>query len=258
VKRTISAWFILVALAAAFTWVFHRNQIRGENQAAALQREERLAGERARLLRERVALEARQASAADIRGLVADGAEARAIRTQIADLEQKAARAAAAPPDPFGESTTVPSGSWAYAGRSSPRTALMSVLWTASHGDVDRLTDLIEFSGPTRAEAEAMFAQLPLGSQQEYGSPERVVATLLAGNFPKDASAATYNGGAGYAEKAYASLTIDHSAGETRTNVYSLDLTDSGWRLQVPSEVLAGYQKILQGGAATGGASSAP
>lgn len=65
-------------------------------------------------------------------------------------------------------------------------------------------------------------------------------------------------------EAAFASLVRRHvdlvysSALETHTNVYALDLTDVGWRLQVPPEVLAEYEKILQGETTPAGADSRP
>ena len=257
-KKTLAACLVLVGVAIAFAWAFNRNAARGERQAEALRREERRGEERQRLLRERTALQARQVSAEDLPSLMAAGAEAQAIRARLAARTRKPPEAGTGPAEPFTDSEPVAAGSWADAGQATPRSALMSVLWAASHGDVDRLADLLEFSGATRVEAEAFFAQLPLAAQQEYGSPERVVATLLAGNFPKDATEATYNGGGGNAESAYASLSIDHSAGETRTNVYALELTASGWRLQVPSAVLAGYERILQGESAPAIAGSLP
>ncbi len=257
-KRAVPTWILFLGVVIAMAWVFNRNRIRAERQAAALQREERLGVERQRLLRERASLKARQPSAQEITGLVADSAAARSIRAHIAEMKQRIAGKPSAPHEPFADSTPVTAISWTYAGQVTPRAALMSVLWTASHGDVDRLADLIEFSGPVRTEADAFFAQLPLASQQEYGSPERVVATLLAGNFPKDAEAAIYEGGGGNTQSAHVELTIHHAEGDSRTNVYSLDFTDSGWRLQVPSDVLAGYEKILQGESTSGIAGSKP
>ena len=132
---------------------------------------------------ERASLKARQPSAQEITGLVADSAAARSIRAHIAEMKQRIAGKPSAPHEPFADSTPVTAISPDLCRPSTtPRAALMRLFFG------QRLTGMStvwptssNFQAQSRTEADAFFQQLPLASQQEYGSPERVVATLSTG-----------------------------------------------------------------------------
>jgi len=134
-----------------------------------------------------------------------------------------------------------------YAGRADARAAIESVVWAASRGDVEHLAELLGFAPDVRPLAEAMFAQLPAASREEYGSPEKVVATLMAGSFPKDAASLTLFDGRTWGQDATVSMTVGHADGRSRTNTYLFHRSEDGWQLMVPASVLAGYAKTLTG-----------
>lgn len=192
-------------------------------------------------------MEAAQVSAQERARLQARRAEAEAARAKLSELQRTIADADAGS-DSSGDQVTLPVEAWTYAGRASPRAALRSVLWAASHGDVDHLADLLGFAPDVRAQAESLYAQLPAASQQEYDRPEKVVATLLAGSFPKDASAMTLLTGTQLGEAAVVAMRVDHSDGQSRTNGFLLQRAPGGWQLMVPASVMAGYEKILKDG----------
>jgi hypothetical protein len=200
----------------------------------------RLRGENRRLKSEGV-------SNSERRRLELAHVEAEGLRARIASLQAR---------ESLWASTTVPLGydpdtvsarEWVYAGRATPRAAIESVLWSAERGDVEQLTSLLGFSEANRERVDALFSRLPPAMQQEYGSAERVVATLMAGSFPKDASAMTIVGDDQGTEDSSVSMRVDHADGQVRTNVFSFHRTDAGWQLLVPESVLNGYETILRG-----------
>jgi hypothetical protein len=137
---------------------------------------------------------------------------------------------------------------WVFAGRTTPDTAIESVLWAASRGDTDRLADLLGFAPELHAQAEGLFSKLPPAAQQEYGTPEKVVATLLAGSFPKNPQASQV-----FAERQYGdqdaaiTMSVTHADGESRINLFRLHNTADGWKLLVPANVLTDFEKTLIG-----------
>jgi hypothetical protein len=136
---------------------------------------------------------------------------------------------------------------WRYSGSATPKDALISVLWAASRGDIDDLAGLIGFAPEVRGRVEAVFESLPAQSRLEYGSPERVVATFISGTFPKDASGATFVDADEDGAESSVDLRVSRSDGQSRTNEYRLDHAPGGWRLLVPSNVISGYERMLQG-----------
>jgi len=175
-------------------------------------------------------------------------AEVEGLRMRIEALKRSEARAEVGEAqDDTVEPDTLPSSGWIYAGSATPRAAIESVLWAASHGDVDHLSQLLGLSDDVHSKADALFSQLPSAAREEYGSPERVVATLLAGSFPKDATAMTIIDDQHGEQESDIAMRVDHSSNGPRTGKFSLRKTSGGWQLMVPASVMAGYEKTLLG-----------
>jgi hypothetical protein len=239
--------FLLAAtVAVAGAIEYGRREAAREASALAVARRQNMAV--LRLREENQRLKAARISPVG-RSRLEDGhTEAQAARARLLEL-QSGIGADEGGSDPSASRAPVPVEAWSYAGRESPRAALKSVLWAASHADVDTLASLLGFSPEVRKRAEDLFAQLPTDSQQEYGSPERVIATLLAGSFPKDASAMSLLNETNSATAAVVVMRMDRSDGGSRTNGFLLQPAKDGWRLMVPSSVMADCQRILMGGA---------
>jgi len=244
-KASAWSWVLFLASAAATAAVIAHGQRESARQALAAARQLNL--RLVRLKEDNRQMEAGRMSAEERSRLLSRKAEAEAARLRLGEL-QRADAAEEAASDSNSDQATLPVGAWTYAGRASPQAALRSVVWAATHGDVERLSDLLGFSPDVRAQADALFAQLPAASQQEFGGPERVVATLLAGSFPKDASALTVLGGTRFGEGAVVVLRIDHSDGQSRTNGFHLQRAPGGWQLMVPASVMASYARALTEG----------
>jgi hypothetical protein len=246
-KAIATSWIVLLVPAAAVTMLVDRGRREAARQAVALAAAHQQNLRLFELDAENRRMQAAQASAEERARLQSGPAEAEALSAKFAELRRRIADADAGS-DSNGDRVAIPVESWTYAGRASPRDALRSVLWSASHGDVERLADLLGFAPDVRPQAEALYAQLPAASQQEYGRPEKVVATLLAGSFPKDASAMTLLNGTQLGETAVVAMRVDHSDGQSRTNGFLLQRAPGGWQLMVPASVMAGYEKMLKEG----------
>ncbi|HXQ79726.1 MAG TPA: hypothetical protein VN775_00345 [Opitutaceae bacterium] len=246
-KASSWSWVMVLASAGAAAVAIAHGHREAAHQALALAaaRQENL--QLLRLKEDNRQLEAGRLSAEERSRLEGSKAGAEAARLRLGELQRRIADAEASP-DSIPDQVAVPMESWTYAGRASPRAALRSVLWAASRGDVERLADLLGFSPGVRAQADALFDQLPAASQQEFGSPERVVATLLAGSFPKDASALTLLSGSQFGEGAAVLLRVDHADGRSRTNGFQLQRAPGGWQLMVPASVMASYARALTEG----------
>jgi hypothetical protein len=240
VKSSRFAWILPVAAIAAVSIAVARDRVRAAQLETELGASRRQSLELHRLQGERRQLESERVSPEERKRLDDEHATLVALRARLAELQGDA-------PPPHEQPMQLPAKDWMYAGNQTPGDAIESVLWAASHGDVDRLASLLSFSPEVRAQADALYLGLPAASQQEYGSPEKVVATMLAGNFPKDASAMTVLSDKQWDEDAAISMSVDHSEGKSRTNVFRFHHAPGGWQLLVPANVMADFETTLLG-----------
>ncbi len=238
--KASSAWIacllVLIAVAAALTI----EKQRSTRQALALAAARRQTLNLQRLRQEGQRLIGEQLPADERSRLEREHADLEAVRARVAALQKEIGENKARK-----DVSPVPAADWAYAGRASPLATFESVLWTASHGDVDRLASLLDFATDARTRAEALFDRLPPAAQQQYGSAQKVIAMLLAGSFPKDASAMTMMGDSQGEQGAALTIRIDHSDGVFHQNVYQFSRAPDGWQLVVPTSVMADYEKTL-------------
>lgn len=134
------------------------------------------------------------------------------------------------------------------AGSRSPRATLESVIWAANSGNVEALAPLIAFTPTGRAEAETLFKRLPTDVQAEYGSPEKIYATLLAANLPlKLKSAATLSESAEDSDHATLAMRLERRAGQFHDVQFSFQRSEGGWKLIVPDHIVGSYARVLTG-----------
>lgn len=77
-------------------------------------------------------------------------------------------------------SKIVPVGQLKNLGRGTPAAGLETALWAATGGDVDALAGSLTFNPEGRARADQWFASLTPDVRQQYGTPEKVIALLMA------------------------------------------------------------------------------
>jgi hypothetical protein len=235
-------WLLPFLAAIACTAIVIHNHRRAARQSVELGYARRLHLELVGLEAENKRLESGQLTAADLQNLEDQHAKAEALRHRLDELRLKK------PDGADQEPALVAAKDWVFSGRRTPQATIESVLWAASRGEVDRLAELLGFTPDVEAEADTMFSRLPAASKQEYGSAEKVVATLLAGSFPKDAQASTILTEHEYGDKdAAIAMAVTHSDGQGRTNVFQFRKTTDGWRLMIPAAILNDYEKTLLG-----------
>jgi hypothetical protein len=236
-------WFLPLAAAIAIAAIVAHNRAQAEKQSAALGYARREHMELVGLQAENKRLEAGQLTDVDLRSLEEQRSKAEALRKRLEELQRKKSDGGSQEP------ALVAAKDWAFVGRATPKATIESLLWAASRGDVDRLAGLVGFAPDVQAEADTMFSQLPATSQGQYGSAEKVVATLLAGSFPKDAQAFTVLTEHEFGDQdAAIAMSVTHSDGQSRVNVFQFRKATDGWRLLIPAAILSDYEKTLLGG----------
>jgi hypothetical protein len=140
-----------------------------------------------------------------------------------------------------------PASKWTFAGQSSPANTLESVLWAARAGDVDRLATLIHFEAGAHAAVQALFNNLPDSARAQYGTPEKIVATLFAAKMPDTyAAMATLWTSTPQPGTAYASLRLQDGGGNQQDLTFKFEQDHTAWQLDVPESVVANYIRPLQ------------
>ena len=87
----------------------------------------------------------------------------------------------AAPSPSANNSRTIPVEVMGNVGRATPRAAGQTEAWAVQHGDVDTAASLLTFAPEERAKLEAVIAALPENLREQYGTPERLMAMVMAG-----------------------------------------------------------------------------
>jgi RNA polymerase sigma factor (sigma-70 family) len=73
-----------------------------------------------------------------------------------------------------------PLSTWRNAGRATPEAAFETLLWSAFNGDADTLMATYAFTPAAKARLDAWFLTLPPGARAKYGTPERLIAPVVA------------------------------------------------------------------------------
>jgi len=175
----------------------------------------------------------------------------RRLRSEIDGLKNRPL--APAPVAPADTLSLVPASAWKNAGRATPAAAFESILWAATHGDVEALIGMLDFraSGADR-KLEELFAGLPTEVRAQYGSPEKLFATLLAAQIPPAVAAMGVvpqeDPGARNATKI--NVRLEGPEGRQKDMTYGFVRYPDGWRFAVLSVMVASYAHLLPGATA--------
>jgi hypothetical protein len=140
----------------------------------------------------------------------------------------------------------IPASEWKFSGQTSPASVMESVLWSSRTGDVDHLAALISFEPNARQKAEALFAGLPAAARNQYGSPEAVIATLIAAQMPTDDSAIAEIARTDPSpDSAILTVRVEDGSGAQRDLDLKFQQEEDVWRLDVPEAVVSRYAHHL-------------
>ena len=189
-------WVPLLALAVVtgVAWWLQRQstaQLRAE--IAQLRGEKQKLGQ---LRAENARLAAAQAPGAELARLRADRAAVVQLRGEIEKLKvgvEQRERALKTPTgveatpvkkEPIPVLTVLPAGTWKDAGRATPTAALETMLWAGSVGNLEALSSILVLDPEADNLARKQFEVASPAQQQEYGTPLRMLAMLMAKDMP--------------------------------------------------------------------------
>lgn len=245
---------LLLAVLAVLGWQRRSaNELRAELDRQRVALTEKQARHRAEQQERQQA--AARARAEELDRVLAERATVARLREELAALRHRAAAPAAtreerapepARPSLVGNALTF--SLWQNAGHATPEASLETALWASVNGDIDTLTGLLLFDAEARNEAAALFARLPAALQQEFVSPERLVAVLAAKDVPLG-SAAILNQ---YLVEQEARVTVQifDADNKHRMALLSLRSDETGWRFVVPANAVKRYAAWLRAPAA--------
>lgn len=160
------------------------------------------------------------------------------------------ARTASADDQPPLRGPMVRNADWRDAGAASPEAALESFVWAASRGETEAVGALLAVDAEGRQQLAEVFARLSDAARASYGSPENMLATLIAVQVPQDlsaigpVSALTLNNG----DIALRTRT-ERGGAVAKDAVLTFRLTDGRWQLVVPREIaIAAVKAALRRG----------
>lgn len=179
--------------------------------------------------------------------------EIRGLKANTQEIAQFAKMATAAAAVKNMDTSAIPAnitpvGALKNAGKGTPAQAVESILWAATGGDVELLSDGLLIEPKAKPKAAEWFATLPEATRAQYGSPEKVLALMIA----RDAAALS-----GMQVLAQQEIKPDLTAvrvrmqvdtGKTKDETLAFYRAPDGWRMILPQDFLEKQMKALGGG----------
>jgi len=230
---------VIAGVACAVIWEA-KTARRRQAELAAFRRQQT---DLASLRQENRDLVAKQISAEDLGRLHREHDEEDRLRRLIAASRSHPSSEAMAPVDD--NRAMVPSSDWKFAGKATPKAAFESVLWAATRQDIDSLATLLSFDPKARAAADGFFAQLPDEVRAQYGSPEKIAATMLAATMPANLSAMGELSENVGPDNAMLLMGVQRGDGTQKDTAFQFHRGTDGWQLLVPPGVMEAYLRKL-------------
>lgn len=132
-------------------------------------------------------------------------------------------------------------------GRLSPEAGIQTALWAAVGGDVETLAKSVVLTPTAQQKAEAWFAGLSEATRQQYGTPERVIALMIA----RDAAGLSGVQVIGQKEIAPDNvgvrLRFGSVDGKTKDDSVLMRKVSDGWRMVIPDNAVEKFARQLAG-----------
>ncbi|MSU22900.1 MAG: hypothetical protein EXS32_03655 [Opitutus sp.] len=179
--------------------------------------------------------------------------EIRGLKTSTQEIVQFARMATAAAAAKNMDTSGIPNnltpvGALKNTGKNTPAQAMESLLYAASGGDVDLLAEGLVLEPKAKQKAADWFAALPDATRSQYGSPEKVLALMLA----RDAATLTGMQVLGQQEikpdLMAVRVRMQVDGGKTKDETMPFYRAPDGWRMILPQDFLEKQMKALAGG----------
>jgi hypothetical protein len=142
----------------------------------------------------------------------------------------------------------IPAAALKNAGQATPEASTQTALWAAVSGDVDALAGTLMFTASARTKADEWFAGMTAGAREQYGSPEKVIALMIA----KDAEALTGMQVLGQKEigpdNVGVRVRIAGADGKTKDDTLLMHRSADGWKMVLPDATVEKFARQLSRG----------
>jgi hypothetical protein len=141
-----------------------------------------------------------------------------------------------------------PASEWKNAGKATPAAAIETTLWAAVGGDVETIANSIGLTDAGRREADAMWAQVSDQTRAQYGSPEKLLALMIA----QQAAGVTGMQMLGQKElgpdDVGVRMRFGNEQGKTKEDSFLLHRSPSGYQLMLNDAAVKNIAKAIGGG----------
>lgn len=138
-----------------------------------------------------------------------------------------------------------PASAWKNVGRATPETALETALWAAVGGDMDTLSEAIHLDSTSRTKIEAALAGLPPELRAQYGTPEKLLALMVARDMPSTPMKMERQPNPELPPNVVPLKVKVQDARGMKNNVLVMQKLSDDWQLVVPSGVINKYVGLL-------------
>ncbi len=209
---------------------------------AALEAQRSAAARLPRARAEQERLQALQVSAERLEALRRDHAEIARWQRQIQSLSASApARPEIAATSPATardiSNTPLTAAEWKNVGRATPVAAYETILWAAAAGDLDTLAHSFALGDGGRAMLERTFAALPDTTRAQMGSPDRLLAILIAKE-PLPQATQVLDSMPAESDQASLNVSLARDGSTPKHGVYNLRRTGNEWQMVVPDVLI--------------------
>jgi hypothetical protein len=175
--------------------------------------------------------------------------ELAALRTSTQEIA-KVAQAAATAQNPTASipNNLVPASAWKNAGKSTPEKAVETVLWAAVGGEVDTLAQTLTFTPTARAKADAWFATLSESTRRQYGTPEKLMALMVAKDAETLSSMQLLGSKEVSPDNVGVRIRFATETGKTKDDNFLMHRGADGWRLILPDAAVEKFAHKVSGG----------
>ena len=141
----------------------------------------------------------------------------------------------------------IPANQWKNAGKATPEASTETVLWAAVGGDVDTLANAMTFTPEGRVRADAWFAGLSENVRQQYGSPEKVIALMVARDAEKLAGMQVLGQKEVAPDAIGLRVRVASTEGTTKDETFVMKRGSDGYRMLLSDGVVDKFAKKLGG-----------
>jgi hypothetical protein len=247
---------VVVAVAGGAFWLERQSNaqlreevglLRSEVQQLAKQREDR----RVEVAKNTVAGQNAQAAQTET-----ERAELARLRDEVNALKVQTKQLAAAPAQrPAGGSPAdalpvklIPVNEWKNAGRGTPAAAIETLLFAASGADVESLAGSLELTPSAREKAQALLDRLPEATREQYGTPEKLMALMLARDAEKLAGMQVLGQREVAPDTTGVRVRFGNDMGQTKEESLLMHRANDGWHLMLTDAPVEKFAKQLGGG----------